>query len=803
MLKLEDKVMAAIPVDQEIFQLLKQAYSEKFGSSPSSLINRLNNAFKEEFDSSTENLIADRTIRAFFNAAVPPKMQEKNLNYLCYVLLDQPSYQEAVRQLAPKEAVTDWLVPYWKHLYRKCSTMRILDMNEPVLINNIYVRFQILKDIVGRRQQTISCLLDTDTLPEDNQNLKRFPFAGHETHIAAIDAVMRYRRLMILGKPGAGKTTFLKYLAMNFATEASLDIVPIFIRLRDIFDEENSGNFANSLTNVVIKEFVERIPNSENKVRNLLENGQCLIMLDGLDEVKGNNYDIYRDIEAFIDAFPDNRFIITCRPAASDYVFNDFTEVEIADFERAEIEEFAHNWFRERGEDDIGDTFIKKLEENHAVRELATNPLLLTILCLTFEDTYDFAGNRYAIYEDAVDTLLRRWDASRRIERRTSFNLSRKRKINLFSEIAYRGFGYEPPKVLWHQRELEKQISQFMQNITSELDPQETLKIIEANYGLLIQQAKNIYSFSHLTFQEYFAAEYIVENRESDFLKNFVEQNLTVKQWREVFILITERLSNADEYLKLIFRCVNDIVKDNPALQNMLSWLKRMTNASNIDSSGWRAYYLAIDLDVDLYISRYIQIDRSTFAKFATEIRNFNVKRGELTPPQPRNLLISRLAAIHALAVDMSNDVTRNEYTSLYKSSVFTRERLKISENIEVDIREKLAVSIEKAKELNQANLVEALTDLELRYPSSNATALQWQNWAEDLRQAMIKYLDVGYKVDLDIEDVKLLEKYIYANYLLLECISGESYSSKELREEIIDNLLLPTDKIPAHLLSV
>ena len=72
-----------------------------------------------------------------------------------------------------------------------------------------------------------------------------------------------------------------------------------------------------------------------------------------------------------------------------------------------------------------------------------------------------------------------------------------------------------------------------------------------------------------------------------------------------------------------MFRCVNNIVKDSQALQNMLSWLDRMTTASGVGSSGWRAYYLAIDLDVDLYISNNLEIERAIFASFATDIRKF------------------------------------------------------------------------------------------------------------------------------------------------------------------------------------
>ncbi|MEH2067326.1 MAG: NACHT domain-containing protein [Nostoc sp.] len=792
--------MASIQVELKVFQSLKQAYSEKFGGSPSSLIHRLNQS-----EDKSDNLMADRTIRSFFNAATPPKMQEKNLNYLCRVLLNQNSYQEALREISNinSDVEGDWLDPYWKHLERKCNKMRILDMNEPIPIDNIYVNFKILKNIQGRRQQTLEYLLNNLELEAlINPNFKRLFFSSNEVTMPALEAATQHLKLMVLGKPGAGKTTFLKYLAMHFSQEASMGkIVPIFIRLRDI--SENKIN--RSLTETVISEFTEYIPDSEKKVRHLLESGRALILLDGLDEVKveNDNDNIYRQIDELTNSFPDNRFIITCRNAACDYVFDDFTEVEIADFEKEEIKTFVRQWFQARGEEEkTSDRFLEKLEENQAVKELATSPLLLTILCLTFEDTYNFSVNRYALYADAVDSLLRRWDASRRIERQPELELSRQRKINMFSEIAYHGFSQNPPKFLWQQWELEKQIVQFLHNLIADIDSQEVLRIIEANYGLLIKQSKGIYSFSHLTFQEFFAAEYIVENRNPKFLKNFVEQNLIVRQWREVFILITQRLSNADEFLKLMFKCTHDIVKQSQGLQDMLNWLHRMTTDSHINSSSWRAYYLAIDLDVDLYISRDIEIDRTTFAKFATELRKYNDNYHKLIPPQPRALLISRLAAIHALAVDRSHADMPNEYISLKNSNEFTIKRLQIGNDTEVDINEKLDFAIEKAQEENLTDLTRELIDLQSHHPSSHAANQEWQKWAEKLRQLMLKYLDAGYKVNLATADVKALESYIYANYLLFNCICGEIYCSRELREEILDNLLLPTNEIPPHLLS-
>jgi len=782
--------VGAIKVNKKIFEQLKQAYSERFGASPTSLISRLNQIYELELEKPEDDLISDRTIRGFFNASHPPNMQEKNLNYLCFVLLDFKSYREAVNELIndDSENSADLLEPYWKYLDRKCSTMKVLDMTEPVNLDSIYVKFNIFKD-VRSKQNTIQKLLG-DLESDKIINLKRLPFIGNENQLSGLEAVKKYQKLLLLGKPGAGKTTFLKHLAIHANLENSTEIlIPVFIQLKQYCEYDKHQN----LIDAIIEEFTVCVPNFEQNIRRLLETGQCLIMLDGLDEVKTDNRNIYQDIDNLIKSFPDNRYIITSRTGACDYVFADFTEVEAADFGWEEVKDFAYNWFEIRQERDTSHKFLKQLQENESVKELAANPLLLTILCFTFEDTYGFTKNRYGLYTDAVDSLLRRWDASRRIDRNPHLKISRQRKIAMFSEIAYQGLNQNPPKISWQKWELEESISEFVENISFEVDTQDILREIEANYGLLTQQARNIYSFSHLTFQEYFAAEYIVENREAISLENFVKQNLPKKQWQEVFILLSERLNkaNAEKFIKWMFEYTNKIVESSKKIQDLLEWLHRITDAAGVSSSSWRAFYLTIDLDVDLYISHDIQIDRIGFSKLSTQMREFNQKRKRITQANAKTRLISGLAGILALAVAYAESSVKDKDDNYSEPSDFTKEILKIYP--QSDINEKLKFAIDKAKESNLIELATELSKLQNNQPDTSEDT--WEEWSEKLRLVMFKYLDIGHKINFIGADIKALEEYIYANYLLLKCIQSDNNISTYLREQIIDNLLLANNK--------
>lgn len=153
-------------------------------------------------------------------------------------------------------------------------------------------------------------------------------------------------------------------------------------------------------------------------IQEILQGGRALILLDGLDEVRdADNSRVLRQIREFSQQFHQNQFVITCRIAAREYTFEQFTEVEIADFDDQQIADFSGKWFRCKNDPIKAERFVQKLEEDEPIRELATSPLLLTLLCLVFEDSGSFPTNRAELYQNGVDVLLKKWDVKRNIER--------------------------------------------------------------------------------------------------------------------------------------------------------------------------------------------------------------------------------------------------------------------------------------------------------------------------------------------------------------------------------------------------
>lgn len=105
---------------------------------------------------------------------------------------------------------------------------------------------------------------------------------------------------------------------------------------------------------------------------------------------------------------------------------------------------------------------------------------------------------------------------------------------------------------------LEKGIARFIENLpgtdqtTLEPDSKIILRAIMAQHGIFVERAKHIFSFSHLTIQEYFTAKYIVDNVTKRTLNGLVEKHLTNDKWREVFLITTGMLEEADDFLLML-----------------------------------------------------------------------------------------------------------------------------------------------------------------------------------------------------------------------------------------------------------
>jgi predicted NACHT family NTPase len=488
-------------------------------------------------------------------------------------------------------------------IQKRCGTMRVLTMTQKIDANTIYTDVNILEKVTGKSRAEIHQLMQ-DCGPE---NFDRF-FLGNVRHkrVNGLETIARHKLLMILGRPGAGKTTFLKRLAMwCVAGEKFADRVPVFVTLKE---------FADSSHKLGLLDFI----GNADAMQQVLNAGRAFVLLDGLDEVQSAEHDrVLAEIRNFARSYDQNTIIITCRIAAREYIFEQFTEVEMADFNGEQIADFVTKWFKLKNPDQAK-LFLERLETSEPIQELANNPLLLTLLCLEFEEASDFPASRAELYQRGLNVLLIKWDGQRGIKRDVVYQkLSTKRKESLLAKLAF--YTFERGDYFFKQAVAEHQISQYIQDLPDArtdpdallLDSYAVLKSIENQHGLLTERATEIYSFSHLTFHEYFAAKHLTERPEREVAIRQLLAHSAQPHWREIFLLVTEQLEPADALLQGLKAKVDEGLKDDAQLQSFLRWVQGKSSSVSSKLNAWevRNFYLAIDLNRTLAFTLSLALD--------------------------------------------------------------------------------------------------------------------------------------------------------------------------------------------------
>ncbi|EDX85055.1 hypothetical protein S7335_2754 [Synechococcus sp. PCC 7335] len=492
---------------------------------------------------------------------------------------------------------------------RHCQ-LKVLGMREPVNLSSIYTGVKLLdsQDILQ---------FDPSALEENFRQNRFRGYSGRgrkDRKQSGVAIANQKQYLMVLGGPGAGKSTFLRKVGLEALRTFYYEgvtyeprVIPVLLELKQF--EASDVNIAK----FIAAEFETcGFPEAEAFMQNALTQGNLLVMLDGLDEVPSANLDnVLKTIRDFVDRYDKNRFIASCRVAAVGYrgsAFVRFSNVTMADFDDEQIQQFINNWFssesdRERETAEKCWEVLQK-SENKASKELAHTPLLLTYLCLVYDLSQRFPNNRSSLYKKALRILLEEWAAEKRILRDEIYEgLSIEQEEILLSEIAYDGM--EGDQLFFDKRWLSSQIRNFLAgnlNAPKGLDSEKVLNAIEVRQGILVERMENQYSFSHLTLQEYLAAQYLIDNHA---WKGLVRQHITDNRWREIFLLLPGLMlgrSGADSLL-LEMKVQADSYISTPRLKALINWAETAIDQSEekLKPAAKRsvAIFLALDRALD------------------------------------------------------------------------------------------------------------------------------------------------------------------------------------------------------------
>ena len=310
--------------------------------------------------------------------------------------------------------------------------------------------------------EDIYVTLNTRTLietPDEKKNKSEdtrdaIEIAGREKSrpLSAIEALLQSqkRRMVLLGLPGTGKSTFVRYLALRLAQEMNgaprnLEhwqgpaLLPVAISL---------GRFSETLPTDIgqgsaadLENFLQNNLEADSRdasafaphILTFLKDEGGLVMFDGLDEVADLSLRpvVVQAVEGFVDLYaknPNSRFLITCRTYSyqdAGWQLTGWPVHELALLDPQQIEQFVQAWYDQHSlldparELEYAEKRVKLLArlrpgDPRRLYEVAPFPIILTIMAIVHA-SYELPDSRAQVYMQCVELLLEKWQTKRTI----------------------------------------------------------------------------------------------------------------------------------------------------------------------------------------------------------------------------------------------------------------------------------------------------------------------------------------------------------------------------------------------------
>jgi len=369
----------------------------------------------------------------------------------------------------------------------------------------------------------------------------------------------RYKRAVILGDPGFGKTWLLKYEARQMALagiqalEASCNLesitLPLFLRLSDL--AASDAPLEESVIEFISKEY-KHTETFCDYVRHQLDKNRCVLLLDAWDEVS-TKLALQKRVAAFAREFNHPRILLTSRIVGYETSLPPLPgakELELLSFKRSAIESFAEIWFGEYQEK--AKAFLRKLQSQPQIKGLARIPLMLGLLCRAYPEG-DFVGKRSEVYERCLKGLLKDWvlhDQKSGVKDRELESARVELQLNKLGLLALELF----------KQGCEQFTPMMLVDILEEkFNEDKALELIDLlkHRGILVAANSSEdppLLFLHRTFQEYLAARALAKQSDViDFALN--PDRLYDPTWHEVLRLLGGLLGDrTPRYLAALLR---------------------------------------------------------------------------------------------------------------------------------------------------------------------------------------------------------------------------------------------------------
>lgn len=364
------------------------------------------------------------------------------------------------------------------------------------------------------------------------------------------------RFAIIIGTGGLGKSMMMRHLMLNaIANFDDLKRFPVFVPLKD-FDATTDSLFEYVYSKIGV--FDDNL--TKEQFEQMLAHGSCLLLLDGLDEIGVGSMERFeRELEALTDKYSENMFVLSSRPYQSFVSFERFSVLWLMPFNPRQAMHLISRLEFRSDEPAIKEKFQAALEKGlfRTHQSFTQNPLLLTIMLLTFEQYAEVPSKMHVFYREAFEVLAKRHDASKGAYKRAlRTGLSVDTFADYFAELCFRSYNDE--KFEMTSEEFDGYFSRLNARMavndkkTTASDFREDLC---SNLCLMYFEG-NSYHFTHRSFQEYFCALFFSKQKDKfiarlgDFFEKHQRRMFGDRTFYMLYDMATEKV---EEYIFLPF----------------------------------------------------------------------------------------------------------------------------------------------------------------------------------------------------------------------------------------------------------
>jgi len=320
-----------------------------------------------------------------------------------------------------------------------------------------------------------------------------------------LDSMMSIsNRLVFIGTAGCGKSTLLRYLFIKLVEEKKFG-VPIMLELRNL----------NTEPDLTVKDYLFNSLHEINKDFQMhqfevaLESGKLILILDGFDEIDPSSRKrIEKETLSISREYPSTTLILASRPDDIFDSWEEFTKLKVLPLSKEQTIELITKLDYDS---EIKDSFLSELKkglfERH--KDFLSNPLLLTMMLLTYEQIAEIPSKMHIFYNQAFETLFNKHDALKSLYKRKSYSSipidDFKHILSAFSITSYskRSVSFSREKAITYLNNSKKLTGIDFSSEKFLLDLLESVCILYKD-GIF-------YTYTHRSFQEYFAAYFLAK----------------------------------------------------------------------------------------------------------------------------------------------------------------------------------------------------------------------------------------------------------------------------------------------------